>query len=140
VLASEELAQRMWHINDLYGATPAHPAELLSVIAFDNLANVATRANALLATNRQALDAFLKTRDDLAFFRPTNGNVIFPKLLSGKMDEFYRLLRDKYETSVVPGIFFDMPQHFRIGIGGDSEMTAEGLLRLAQCLDELRRV
>jgi hypothetical protein len=29
-----------------------------------------------------------------------------------------------------------MPDHFRIGIGGDPEMTATALERLAQALDE----
>jgi aspartate/methionine/tyrosine aminotransferase len=37
---------------------------------------------------------------------------------------------------VVPGSFFDMPQHFRIGIGGETEMTRIGLERLAAALDE----
>ena len=37
VLADPEVVHRMWRINDLYAATPAHPAELISVIAFDHL-------------------------------------------------------------------------------------------------------
>ncbi len=49
------------------------------------------------------------------------------------------LLREKYETSVVPGSYFDMPQHFRVGIGGDPEMTRAGLDRLALALDEYGR-
>ena len=49
-----------------------------------------------------------------------------------------RLLREKYETAVVPGSYFDMPQHFRIGIGGDPEMTRMALQRLGAALDELR--
>ena len=44
VLAAPELAQRMWHIHDLYGVNAAHPAELLSVIALDNLERVSARA------------------------------------------------------------------------------------------------
>ena len=35
------------------------------------------------------------------------------------------LLREKYETCVAPGSYFDMPQHFRVGIGGDPEMTRD---------------
>jgi aspartate/methionine/tyrosine aminotransferase len=46
------------------------------------------------------------------------------------------LLREKYETSVVPGRFFEMPAHFRVGLGGDSETLAEGLERLGGALDE----
>ena len=137
VLASPELAERMWHINDLYGATPAHPAELLSVVALDHLDHVANRAKNLLGENRQSLNAFLDSRQDIEFFRPDHGTIIFPKLLSGEMGTFYRLLLEKYETSVAPGNYFDMPQHFRIGIGGDPETTAGGLRRLGLALDEL---
>jgi len=32
-----------------------------------------------------------------------------------------------------------MPQHFRIGIGGNPEMTREALNRLARALDEYDR-
>ena len=49
---------------------------------------------------------------------------------------FCEFLRTRYETSVVPGRFFEMPDHFRIGIGGDPAMTGEALQRLAAALDE----
>jgi hypothetical protein len=139
VLAEPELATRMWRINDLYGATPAYPAELISVIALDHLDKVAARAKALLETNRSALNSFLDSRSDLECVQPTWGTTVFPKLLHGKVDEFVHLLGQKYDTSVVPGRFFEMPQHFRIGIGGDSAMTADALQRLGQALNEFSR-
>ena len=49
VLASPELTNRMRHINDLYGVNAAYPADLLSVIALDNLDRVSARAKKLLA-------------------------------------------------------------------------------------------
>lgn len=138
ILAEPELAERIWRLNDLFAATPAHPAELLSVIALDNLSKVAARAKALIDTNRQHLDAFLDSRNDLGSVRPRFGTVVFPKLRRGSVDEFCELLKGKYDTSVVPGRFFEMPEHFRIGIGGDPEMTREGLVRLGRALDEFR--
>jgi aspartate/methionine/tyrosine aminotransferase len=136
VLASPELAHRMWRINDLYSATPVYAAELLGVVAFDNLDRVAGRAREILHVNRMALAKFLDGRRDLDVFRPEHGTIVFPKLRDGSVGEFITLLREKYETSVVPGSFFDMPQHFRIGIGGEPEMTRVGLERLAAALDE----
>ncbi len=138
VLAAPELAKRMWHINDLYGVNAAHPAELLSVIALDNLDRVAARAQRLLDTNRRTLDTFLESRSDLEYCRPEFGTIIFPKPSCGSVDELVRLLTEEYETSVVPGSYFDMPQHFRVGIGGDPETTRTGLERLGLALDELR--
>ena len=127
----------MWHINDLYGVNAAHPAELMSVIALDHLDRVTARAKALLAANRPALEAFLDSRDELECVRPQFGTIAFPKLLRGSVDHLNRLLREKYETSIVPGSFFGMPQHFRVGIGGDPEMTREAFQRLGRALDEL---
>jgi len=128
----------MWYINDLYGVNAAHSAELLSVIALDNLDRVTARAKTVLAANRPVLDSFLESRDDIACLRPEFGTVAFPKLLHRSVSDLHQLLREKYDTSIVPGRFFDAPQHFRIGIGGDPEITRIGFERLGQALDQLR--
>ena len=86
VLANPELTERMWHINDLYGVNAAHPAELLSVIALDNLGRIEARAKRLLEVNRPVLNAFLQSRDDLECVRPEFGTVAFPKLRKGSVD------------------------------------------------------
>src|ERR1019366_10366370 len=39
------------------------------------------------------------------------------------------------ETSVVPGEFFEQPQHFRIGFGGATETVRAGLERLCAALE-----
>ena len=139
VLASPELTHRMWRINDLYAATPVHPAELIGVVALDNLDKVAVRSEKILATNRQRLAAFLDGVRELEVFRPEHGTIVFPRLRKGNVEDFVALLREKYETSVAPGRFFDMPQYFRIGIGGEPEMTRVGLERLAAALEEYGR-
>jgi len=138
VLANPELAQRMWHINDLYGVNAAFPADLMSVIALDNLERVAARAKKLLAANRPVLDGFLRSRDDIAVVRPEFGTVAFPKLLRGSVEQLDRLLRAEYETSIVPGRYFGMAEHFRVGIGGDPEMTRAAFERLGLALDKMR--
>lgn len=137
VLADSELAKKMWRLNDLFGNIPAHPAERLSVIALHNLDIIAGRAIALLEKNRPLLDLFLDSREDLEAVRPGVGTVVAPKLMQGSVDELCALLRDKYETSVVPGRFFEMSEHIRIGIGSETEMLAAGLERLGAALDEL---
>ena len=137
VLAAPELAKRMWLLNDLYGVNPAHAAELLSVNALENLAPLAAKARALLRTNRSLLDSFLDSREDLEWTRQEFGTVSFPRLRAGEADALCALLREKYETTVVPGKFFGMPQNFRVGIGGDTETLSGGLERLGKALDDL---
>jgi aspartate/methionine/tyrosine aminotransferase len=139
ILADPALARKIWRLNDLFIVIPAHPAEQLSVIALDHLDTIAGCARSLLAANRLLLDRFLDARDDLDCARPEFGTVVFPRLKSGKVDPLCDLLRDRYDTSVVPGRFFEMPDHFRLGIGCETDMLAGGLERLSTALDTLGR-
>jgi aspartate/methionine/tyrosine aminotransferase len=83
------------------------------------------------------LKVFFKSRRDLLAIWPEAGAIAFPQLSSGRADAFCQLLQDKYETSVVPGRFFEMPEHFRIGVGGRTEEVRGGLERMGAALDEL---
>jgi aspartate/methionine/tyrosine aminotransferase len=137
ILAQRELAQRMWLLNDLFAATAVHAGERLSVVAMQQLEGIGTRAKQLLDRNRQILNDFLDTRDDLEVIRPEFGTVMFPRVCHGTSERLCELLREKYETSVVPGAFFEMPAHFRIGIAGDTDILKAGLERLEKALNEL---
>jgi aspartate/methionine/tyrosine aminotransferase len=139
ILAEPELAQRMWRLNDLFAASPVHAGERLSVVALRQLPKIAENARRRLDIHRQMLNDFLDQRDDLETVRPALGSIMFPRVKHAHCERLCELLREKYETTVVPGRFFELPDHFRIGIGGDSETFTEGLDRLAQALDELRQ-
>ena len=139
IIAAPSLARRIWRLNDLFGVNAAHPAEQLSVVAFDHLEEFRARARALVSINRKILDAFLDSQPELECVRPPAGTVVFPRLRQGDAEGFIQVLREKYETSVVPGAFFEMPQHFRIGIGGATAELQAGLERLGAALGELAR-
>jgi aspartate/methionine/tyrosine aminotransferase len=51
------------------------------------------------------------------------------------VDALCDLLREKYKTTVVPGRFFELPDHFRIGLGCEIEIFAAGIKRLGAALD-----
>jgi aspartate/methionine/tyrosine aminotransferase len=137
VLAPPELAQRMWHINDLHGSTFTHPGELLSVIAFEKLAQITARAKALLEANRELLRDFLESRKELDYCWPEHGTIVFPRLPRGDTEAFCRMLRDEFETSVVPGSFFECPDRFRVGVGTATEEVRAALGQLGKALDAL---
>jgi aspartate/methionine/tyrosine aminotransferase len=134
IVAEPELAQKMWLLNDLFAATPVHAGERLSVLALGQMERLQEWASARLDTNRTLVEQFLESRKELEYVKPAGGTVFFPRLREGDVDQFCELLRNKYETTVVPGRFFEMPRHFRIGIGGDSETIKAGLERLGQAL------
>ena len=139
IFAEPELAKRMWLLNDLFASTPVHSGERLSVVALQQLSEIGARAKGLFERNRKLLNEFLDTREELEVVRPKFGTVMFPRVRSGDSGELCRVLREKYETSVVPGKFFEMPAHFRIGIAGETAVLEEGLNRLGKALDELSR-
>ena len=59
------------------------------------------------------------------------------RLRSGGVEAFLERLRAEFETSAVPGRFFEMPEHFRVGMGVDSEMFREGLRRIGLAVRDL---
>jgi aspartate/methionine/tyrosine aminotransferase len=138
ILAQPDLARAMYELNDLFAATPAHPTELLSVIAFQNLNKIRDRARTVVEADRADLKTFLDASTNyLSAVRSAYGTTCFPKLLHGDVTELLQRLRLKFETTVVPGQFFEMPDHFRIGMGVDHEMFSEGLRRLSGALNPL---
>jgi aspartate/methionine/tyrosine aminotransferase len=137
IFAEPDLAWRMWLLNDIFAATPVHAGERLSVLALNQIERIARKAKALLDVNRRLVNDFLDSREDLGVVRPQFGTVVFPRLHRGSADQLCQLLREKYETSVVPGRFFELPEHFRIGMGGDTEVLQTGLARLGAALDQL---
>jgi aspartate/methionine/tyrosine aminotransferase len=135
ILAEPELAERMWRLNDVFGATPVHLAELLSVVAIEQIDKLAARADALIEANRRSLTTALEGHPALEMKLSPVGTTAFPRLRQGDAAGFCDYLRERYETSVAPGSYFERPAHFRIGLAGDVEMTREGLVRLAAALD-----
>lgn len=130
ILAQPDLASAMWRLNDLFGSIPAHPAELLSVAAFEHLDFIRARARKVVEADR----ALLSGTGLQACPAPAWGTTAFLRLRTPDADAFFARLRTGYETTVVPGRFFEMPAHFRIGMGVNTDMFAEGLRRLGLAL------
>lgn len=137
VFAEPALAERMWRLTELFIGHGAMAAELLSLAALENLDAIAARSRRILDANRDALNAFYRTRSDLEWTGHRFGTVSFPRLRKGTAAPLVRLLETKHDTAVVDGAFFEMPEHFRIALGTEPDMFAEGLRRLGLALDEM---
>jgi aspartate/methionine/tyrosine aminotransferase len=137
ILAEPGLAQRMRLLHDIFGALAPHPAERLSVLAMSKLPKFIARAKSILETNRAVLNDFYDSREDLKIEHTRIGTTSFPELMRGKVNDLYTLLTEKYESAIVPGRFFESPQHFRIGMCAEPELFVEGIKRLAQALDKM---
>lgn len=136
ILAEPVLAERIRRMQDLFGSTAPHIAERLGAIALASIEKLEARARATLKYNRGEAAKLLTPRSDLQFTIPAHGTTFAPRLLSGEVEPFCKFLRANYQVAVVPGSYFEMPQHFRVGLGGDPALTREALKRLARALDD----
>jgi aspartate/methionine/tyrosine aminotransferase len=135
ILARPDLAWKMRRLNDLYSATPVYPGILLAVAAFKHLDQLREKARRIVDADRKLLRDFLVQQSVLTAIWTDWGTTSFVQLLDGNTDEFLERLRTKFDTSAVPGRFFEMPDYFRIGMGMNTEMFAEGLDRIAAALE-----
>ena len=138
ILAEPDLAERMWRVNDLFGVNQAHPAERLACIALDHIDTVIGDNPAMLRRNRGAFNAFVAKRDDLDCMPAEHGTTAFPRWTGGDTERLDDRLHQGFDAAIVPGRWFDMPEHFRIGFGYPVEHFDEGLKRLGAALDSLR--
>jgi len=138
ILAESELAERMWRLNDLFGVNQAHPAERLACIAFDHIDEVIGDNGAMLERNRALFNAFAASRSDVECMPFEQGVTAFPRWAGGDTERLNDHLREHYDTAVVPGRWFEMPEHFRIGFGLSTTEFGEALMRLGAALDDLR--
>ena len=136
VLAEPNLIKQMWRLNDLFGVVPAHLAERASVTAFANIDSLAKRSRTLLSENRKQWETFLAAHQMISAIQSEHAIIAFPKLIDGNVDDFCVRLREHFDTTVAPGRFFEMPNHFRIAMGGEPAIFAAGLKRLGEALAE----
>lgn len=80
------------------------------------------------------LGKFLACQKAVSTPRTDFGTTAILRLTNGNSEELLARLRAEYETSAVPGRFFGLPNHFRIGMGVDTQMFSEGLERIGRAL------
>jgi aspartate/methionine/tyrosine aminotransferase len=137
ILARPDLAWKMRRLNDLYAATAVYPGQLLSVVAFEHLELLREKGRRTVEADRKLLHEFLGQQPALSAVQTDWGTTSFLRLSRNRgsnVDSFLERLRSEFETSAVPGRFFEMPDHFRIGMGVNTNMFAEGLNRLGRAL------
>ena len=135
ILAQPDLAWKMRRLNDLFGSLPVHVGELLSLAAFNQVDRLRARARSLVETNRKLFNAFLDREPKVQAVRTEWGSTSFARLREGGAEAFVDRLKREFDTSVVPGRFFEMSDYFRVGFGMDNASFAGGLERIEKALE-----
>lgn len=135
ILCAPELAEKMRRLNDLFGAVGSVPSDTLSVAAFRQLEKLEARTRAMMEPNTKLVHRFLREHEDLLdCVLPKRSMTVFPRL-KHQADSLplHNLLR-QFETSIVPGKFFEAPAHFRLGFAVKTQDVEIGLDHLLKAL------
>lgn len=136
VLSSPAVAERLRRTRDVVDGTGPIVTERLATLAFAQLDRLIARTQALLAANGALTLDFLRSRQELEWIEPVGGTVVFPRLRTvADTSRFAERLLAERDTSVVPGRFFEAPDHVRLGFSGPTDSLAGGLEALGAALD-----
>lgn len=135
ILCVPELAEKMRRLNDLYGSVGSMPSDKLALAAFRQLGKLEARTRVIMEPNIKLVHQFLGEHEDLLeCVVPKSSMTVFPRL---KHDTDSQPLHDRlrqFETSIVPGKFFENPRHFRLGFAVKPEDVEVGLRNLSRAL------
>lgn len=135
IISSPEVADRIRRARDVVDGTGSIVTERLAVQAFAHLDRLLKRSTELLETNGAIIRGFLRSRTELDWIA-AGGTIVFPRL-RGVADSsaFAERLLFERDTAIVPGRFFQAPEHVRIGFGGATDTLRGGLEAIAAALD-----
>lgn len=135
ILASQDLADRMRRAKDFMEAVDSVPGETMGAAAFRQLPRLAERSRSILDPNVRQVHAFLAEHSDwLDCAVPPRSMTVFPRLRKEEDSEALHDWLRGWETSIVPGRFFEAPRHFRLGFAVHPKDVAEGLKHLSEGL------
>jgi aspartate/methionine/tyrosine aminotransferase len=121
-LATQEsaLIERWLAFKDYTTICNSAPAEILGLIALQNMERIVRRNQDIIRLNLESADRFFDDHTQyFNWFPPMAGSVAFPEWLGpGPVEQFCQDVLEKQGVMIVPGSLFDFPgNHFRIGLG-----------------------
>lgn len=138
VLCEPRLAERMRRMNDLFGAVGSMPSDSLALAAFRQLDSLLERTRAIIEPNQFLIRNFLAAHEEfLEYVLPKHSMIVFPRLKHFDDSEPLHNLLRQYETSIVPGKFFEDARHFRLGFAVEPADVEAGLGFLSKALYQL---
>ncbi len=136
ILSSEEIAERLRRLNDLFSITTPFPTERMAARALDHADDILAALTKRLAENRSLVEDFLSRHPELSWRAPDAGPVGFIHLKDGSVDALVAQLLEK-DAAVAPGRVFGVADRFRLGFGMKKEILIEGLRLLDDVLQQL---
>ena len=137
VLASREVSERIRIARDVVDGSGPFLAEHFALTAVANIDRLRTRARSILEANFTRLRSMAESHPKLEWLAPVAGTTAFPRVRGvSDTSAFVDRLVSEYDTIVVPGRYFQAPEHIRVSFGGKPEIFNEALSRLDRALRE----
>jgi len=139
LVVPEELVERAREVVDLLQVVNPAPSAALTRQVLDHLDVLDARYQAAYRRSRPVLDDWLNHEPTVTSY--TDFGVLFALLrlpVGVRARQLDDLLTSEYETQVVPGDFFDLPDHVRISLAADPCDLGEALGRISAALCRLR--
>jgi aspartate/methionine/tyrosine aminotransferase len=137
VFAPASLVAGLRRLADHVNVEGVYIGEQLSALSLARLDNWAEMSRPLLQRNLGLVRDFVGREESLSWVEPASGIICFPRI-EGAIDgtELAAVLERSYDTTIVPGHFFEEPRHFRLGFGGPGDELARGLANIHRALNE----
>jgi len=139
LLTNSDLAERARVVMDLLSTNNAAPSSALALRALVGIDRLEDRYRRLHREGQAVFLRWLAGEPSVSGYENQGGCFELIRLPAGvTADLVHDLLRRKYDTQVVPGTFFDLPDHVRLSTALSADHLAEALSRISAALNELR--
>ena len=139
IAGPESIIQQCWSYKDYTSISNSPISDYLAQFSLDNFNQISKRNHSIIIRNRETLKKWFEEHGNyFNYYLPEAGVLCFPGLknipISSK--ELALELFNKKSLLVVPGECFSIPNHLRIGFGGDTNKLQKSLSIFSAYLKE----
>jgi len=139
IAGPESIIEQCWSYKDYTSISNSPISDYLAQFALANFKRISERNHNIIVKNRETLKQwFEEHKKYFHYYLPEAGVLCFPKLRNIPISS-QQLALDLFNQKsllVVPGECFDMPNHLRIGFGGDTQRLEKSLSVFSAYLKE----
>lgn len=143
IVCPPELRDEMWGRTDYITICPATLSDTLAALALEpeTRRRILERTRGIVRANLGVLEEWMAAQEGRFRYRPPDaGAICYVRYDDGvNSTRFADVLRREKSVLVVPGDHFGMDRYLRIGFGNPRDELLEGLGRIREAFDEVRR-
>lgn len=135
-----DLVASLWAVHDYTSIAPGAVNDRLARVALqvDRRQHLLARTRGIVRANYPIVRRWLQAQDGFTHAAPDAGAIVFARYRHGLPSaELAERIRTEAGVLVLPGHFFEMEGHLRIGFGSDPEYLTAALNRISEVLRSL---